>query len=305
MEFKDYYQVLGVSRDASQDEIKKAYRKLAVKYHPDKNSGNRQAEEKFKEVNEANDVLSDPEKRKKYDQLGSNWRQYEQSYGNADFSQWARQSGNQGFQGQGFSEFSGDFSDFFNSFFSGNFAGDFGSGRSRRREAPRGEDYEATLEISLQEAFEGTSRMISINGKNININVPRGVKSGQILRVRGKGGAPRRGGEAGNLLLNVQVADDPRFRRQGDDLYSEIEVPLYKAILGGDVTINTFRGTLSMKIPPETHRGKVFRMKGQGMPVYQKKDQFGDLYLTVVIDIPRNITPMETELFKKLSEMRR
>lgn len=308
MDFKDYYKTLGVSKDASQDEIKKAYRKLAIKHHPDKNPGNKSAEEKFKEINEANDILSDPQKRKKYDQLGSNWHQYEQTSGQgADFSQWARQSGSSQHQGYDFSEFGGDFSDFFNSFFSGNFNGDFGSGRSRQREqAPRqGEDYEAKIEVTLIEAFEGSKRLISINGQNISITIPPGVKDGQVLRVKGKGGPARRGGESGHLFLHVEIKPDPNYERRGDDLYIDLHVPLYTAVLGGEVKVPAMKGSVSMNIPKETQTGKVFRLKGLGMPVYQKKNSSGDLYVKILIEIPRNLNSLELELFKKLQDLRK
>ncbi len=308
MDFKDYYKTLGVARDASQPEIKKAYRKLAIKYHPDKNPGNKASEEKFKEVNEANDVVGDPEKRKKYDQLGSNWRQYEQTSGQgADFSQWARQSGSRPSQGSGYSEFGGDFSDFFNSFFSGNFSNDFSSGRSQQREQiPRkGEDYEAKIEVTLQEAYLGSKRLINVNGANINITIPSGVSNGQALRVKGKGGPARRGGESGHLYLHVEMNPDPDFERKENDLYSDLHVSLYKVVLGGEVKVRTMKGEVSMNIPKETQSGKVFRLKGLGMPVYLKKSTFGDLYVRVVIDVPKHLTAAEVELFKKLEELRK
>ena len=300
MNFKDYYAVLGVKKDATQAEIKKQYRKLAVKYHPDKNSGNKQAEEKFKDLGEANDVLSDPEKRKKYDTLGSNWKQYEQSSqaGGADFSQWARQGGGQKYSHSYTAEdFGGtDFSDFFNAFFGG------GGGFSER--SRQGQDYEARLEITLEEACRGSKRLLNVDGEKINVSIPPGVTNGQVLRVKGKGGKGRRGGESGHLMLHVDVLPDARFDRKENDLYGDLHVSLYKAILGGNIPVQTWKGTFNMKIPRETQNGKVLRMKGMGMPAYQKKGTNGDLYLKIILDIPQNLTQEEIDLFSKLSSLR-
>jgi len=316
MDFKDYYSLLGISKDASQAEIKKQYRKLAVKYHPDKNSGNKQAEEKFKDLGEAYEVLSDPEKRKKYDTLGSNWKQYSQS-GNAgepDFSQWARQGGGQQYSRTYTAEdFGGtDFSDFFNAFFGGGreggFAGNMGRGAGRTprgQEIPRsGQDYEASLEITLEEAYHGSKRLLNVDGNKINITVPPGVRNGQVLRVKGKGGQGRRGGESGHLYLQVILQPDPSYDIRGNDLYFDLHVPLYEALLGGEVPVHTLKGTFTMKIPKETPNGKVLRMKGLGMPAYQKKGVYGDLYLKVIVDIPQNLTPEEIGLFRKLASLR-
>lgn len=305
MEYKDYYKVLGVAKDASQEEIKKQYRKLAVKYHPDKNQGNKQAEDRFKDLGEAYEVLSDPTKRKKYDRLGSNWKQYEQSgpQGGADFSQWAQQQGGRGRQSRPFNEadFGGsDFSDFFNSFFGG------GGGRGRRTEsAPqKGQDYEAKITISLEEAFHGVERMISLGEEKIKINIPPGVQNQQILRVRGKGGTGRRGGESGHLYLHVEVEPDPRFDRQDSDLYCDVHIPLYKAVLGGELTITTLKGDVNIKIPEETQTGKTLRLKGLGMPLYRKKGETGALYIKIIVDLPLNLTSTEKELFIKLASLR-
>ncbi len=315
MEYKDYYKILGVSRDASQSDIKKQYRKLAVKYHPDKNPGNKQAEEKFKDLGEAYEVLGDPEKRKKYDTLGANWKQYEQSgagQGGADFSQWAREGGGRQYSRTYTSEdFGGTgFSDFFNAFFRGDYgknSGDiFGQGQTRgRQEVQRkGEDYEARLEITLEEAFHGSTRLLNVDGEKISITIPPGVTNGQVLRVRGKGGKGRRGGESGHLYLHVEMLPDSDYDRKGDDLYTDLHVPLYKAVLGGEVPVHTMKGTFTMKIPKETPTGKILRMKGLGMPLYQKKNLSGDLYLRIIADIPQNLSPEEIALFRKLSSLR-
>ena len=310
IEYKDYYKTLGVSKEASQDEIKKQYRKLAVKYHPDKNSGNRQSEDKFKDLGEAYEVLRDPEKRKKYDTLGSNWQHYAQAetggpQGNADFSQWAQQGqGKQYSRNYSPDDFEGaDFSDFFNSFFGGG-GGERSSKRGYQETPLKGQDYEVRLTITMEEAFSGVQRMLAIGEEKINITIPPGVRDEQVLRVKGKGAKGRRGGDSGHIYLHVGVETDPRFDRKEDDLYTEIHVPLYTAVLGGNVTVTTMTGSAKIKIPPETQTGKTLRMKGLGMPVYLKKGESGSLYVKILVDIPQNLTKEENELFKKLSALR-
>ena len=313
MDFKDYYTLLGITKTATADEIKKAYRKLAVKYHPDKNQGNKQAEEKFKEMSEAYEVLKDPEKRKKYDKLGSNWKQYEQtSGGGADFSQWARQGGGKSYSHTYSPEdFGGtDFSDFFNSFFGGAYGQDAGSDfgpqqKSRSGGRPlKGQDYEATLEVTLDEAYHGSSRIITIDGAKISVNIPQGVYNGQVLRVKGKGSPGRRGGEPGDIYLHVSLLADPAFEVREHDLYIDQHVSLYEAVLGGEISVQALKGSFTMKIPRETQNGKVLRMKGLGMPVYRKKSEFGDLYLKIIVDIPQNLSAREIELFTQLAALR-
>lgn len=313
MEFKDYYTLLGISKTATAEEIKKAYRKLAVKFHPDKNPGNKQSEEKFKEIGEAYEVLKDPVKRKKYDTLGSNWKQYEQNAGNdADFSQWARQGpGRSQSRTYDSDDFGGsDFSDFFNSFFRGGYDQDAGNpftqqGRGRSGGRPvKGQDYEATMEVTLEESYHGSKRMINIGDEKINMTIPPGVYNSQVLRVKGKGAAGRRGGEAGDLYIHVSILPDPLYDIKENDLYTDIHVSLYKALLGGEITVDAPKGSFTMKIPRETQNGKVLRMKGLGMPVYRKKSEFGDLYLKIIVDLPQNLSPREIELFSQLSALR-
>ncbi len=307
MEYKDYYKILGVSRDAKPEEIKKQYRKLAIKYHPDKTHGDKQAEEKFKEINEAYEVLGDAHKRKKYDALGADWREYERTAagrGGADFSQWARQGGGRTFyRSYSPEDFEGfNFSDFFNAFFGGGFTG---SRHAFREDIPiNGRDYEARLSITLEEAYRGTRKTIALNGTQIRLTIPAGVADGQVLRVKGKGGQGRKGGASGHLYIQVAVSHDDRFERKGDDLYSDLHIPLYLALLGGEATLTTFRGTFSIRIPPETQNGKTLRLKGQGMPVFRAKDTYGDLYIRIIVDLPKKLTEEEIGLFKKLSALR-
>ena len=295
MEFKDYYKILGVSKTATTEEIKKAYRKLAVKYHPDKNQGNKAAEEKFKEANEANDVLSDPEKRKKYDELGENWKYYQS--GNPP----PNEGFNRGKQHYHYSSDDdpgeGNFSDFFESIFGNRFAG---SGRG----PSKGEDYQTNVSISLEEAFMGTARLLEVNGEKLQMKFKPGTADGQNLRIKGKGGAARKGGVRGDIYVTVHVSPHPYFERKGDDLYCDLPVDLYTAVLGGKATVRTLKGTIQSNIPGETDSGKVLRLKGLGMPKYGKENELGDLYAKVKVVLPKNLTKEEIELFQQLKNKR-
>lgn len=312
MDYKDYYKILGVSRDATQDDIKKSYRKLAIRYHPDKNPGNPQAENQFKEIGEAYEVLKDPETRKKYDKLGANWKQYEQPGGEAgfDYSQWAQQhqGGNRGSHtghtGAGFD--SQDFSDFFNAFFGGGIHRDAtGTRYSKMGDIPRkGDDYQAELTISLADAYTGTEAHLTIGSETIKAKIPAGVKDGQVLRVRGKGGKGTGGKESGHLFMRIAVRQDPVFTRQNDDLFIRMDVSLYTAILGGKIPVSTLKGPVNITIPKETQNGKQFRLKGMGMPVFGKKGEFGDLYVTLSVTLPEHLTGEEINLFTQLANMR-
>ncbi len=299
MNFKDYYKILGVAKTASEDEIKKAYRKLAVKYHPDKNPDNKPAEEKFKEANEANEVLSDPDKRKQYDKLADDWKNYQQQGGKQGFDGFKQ--GNRGYgytnqQGANDQNSDDSFADFFSSVFGNGFSG--GQGRQR---TSKGQDYNAQTQITLEEAFTGTTRQLQLDDTKLEMKLKPGVANGQVLRLKGKGSKGRNGGADGDLYITIHVAEHPIFNRKDDDLYCNITVDLYTAILGGQSLITTLRRQLKINIAPETDNGKVLRLKGMGMPRYDNATEHGDLYATINIKMPKNLSVKEIELFKDLS----
>lgn len=294
MEFKDYYKILGVSKTATAEEIKKAYRKLAVKYHPDKNAGNKAAEEKFKEANEANDVLSDPEKRKKYDELGENWKYYQNA-----------PPPNQGFnRGRQQYHYSTSDEDMEDSGFSDFFESIFGNRFSSKRGPAKGEDYQTNVTISLEEAYTGTARLLEVNGEKLQMKFKPGTADGQNLRIKGKGGPGGKGGERGDIYVTVHVSAHSYFERKGDDLYCDVSVDLYTAILGGKATVRTLKGTIQVTIPKETENDKVLRLKGMGMPRYGKENDFGDIYAKVKLILPKNLTSEEIALFQQLKNKR-
>lgn len=310
MEYKDYYKILGVEKNASEAEIKKAFRKLALKYHPDKTKGDKAAEEKFKEVNEANEVLSDPEKRKKYDELGENYHNYQQ-YGNQgqDFD-WTRYA-NSGGGPQSYT-YSGDFedifggggfSDFFETIFGGGFSGTQRKRRGGRQMQSRGHDYQAEMEITLEEAYKGTSKIFQHNGQSIKLNIKPGIPDGNILKIPGRGSAGRGGGQAGDLLIKINVLKHNIFERRGDDLYADLNVDLYTAMLGGKTEFRTLKGKININIPKESEPGKILRLQKLGMPIYGTND-FGDLYLKLNIQIPKNLSAKEINLFKELQKLK-
>ena len=312
MEYKDYYRILGVDRNATEKEIKQAYRRLARKYHPDVNPGDKEAEERFKEINEAYEVLSDPEKRRKYDQLGASWQQWQRMGGNPrdfDWSQWfsrewpgGRVHVEYGDLGDLFGE--GIFSDFFRAIF-----GDVGTRpRARWWEArpryARGQDYEQPVEISLEEAFHGTKRVLEKDGRRLEVTIPPGVRTGSRVRIAGQGGPGVGGGRPGDLYLKVTVLPHPIFKRQGDDLHCEVPVDLYTAVLGGEVRVPTLEGDVMLKIPPGTQGGQTFRLRGKGMPNLRNPRQRGDLYVKVQVQVPQNLSQRERELFRELAKRR-
>jgi curved DNA-binding protein len=309
MEFKDYYNILGVDKSASQDEIKKAYRKLAMKYHPDRNQDDKKSEEKFKQITEANEVLSDPQKRKKYDTLGSNWKQYQsQGQGFEDFyshfGDGGRGGGGTQYNYSGniddlFGNISG-FSDFFESFFGR--SGAAGRQQSRSR---KGQDFEASLYIPLIEMFNGTTKEISIGGKRVRVKIAPGTKDGKKLRLKGLGNEGMNGGEKGDLYLTLKIEKDPYFDLDGNNLYYDFYVDLYTAVLGGKKQVITLGGkTINITIPESTNSGKILRLKDLGFPTSENSKIYGDLLVRIKIELPQNLTNEEKELFKKLASFR-
>ncbi|UYZ62420.1 J domain-containing protein [Hymenobacter weizhouensis] len=306
MEYKDYYQTLGVEKNATTDQIKKAYRKLARQYHPDVNPNNPEAERKFKEINEAHEVLSDDEKRRKYDQLGADWQRYQQAgAGSAggqgfDWSQYAQG----GFGGRGGADdpFGGaDFSEFFSSMFGG--MGGGGGGRAPRPRA--GHDYQAELELTLEEAYHGGPRTLTVNGKNLRITIQPGVEDGQTIRLRDQGAPGQNGGPAGSLYITFRILPDPRYSRDGADLTMDVPVSIYTALLGGEQVVETLSGPVKITIKPETQNGTRLRLRGKGFPVYRQPGQFGDLYLRLNLTLPQNLTEQEKDLFRQLAALRK
>ena len=302
MAYIDYYGILGVNKTASQDDIKKAFKKLARKYHPDLNPNDPSAKQKFQEINEANEVLGDPEKRKKYDAYGENWKhadefeaqqQRHQQQGRQSGGYWS--SGNGGFSGH-FSGNEGEFSDFFESL--------FGSRRGNHRSTTgfKGQDYKAELHLSFRSAATTHKQVLEVNGKKIRITVPAGVNDGQTIKLNGQGGPGINGGPAGDLYITFVIADDPEYKRDGDNLYQTVPVDLYTAILGGEKIINTLNGKVKLKINPETQNGTKVRLKGKGFPVYKKEGLFGDLIITYEIQIPMNLTEKQKDLFRELQK---
>ena len=320
MEYKDYYKILGLKKGASDDEIRKAYRKLAKKYHPDLNPDDTVAEEKFKEVSEAYEVLADPEKRKLYDQLGANWKAYQKAGagsqpGGAGFEGFARNYGGQ--QGGGSFRFTaedmgdifgdmGGFSDFFRTFFGGA-AGNGNGGARRRGERSRskGQDLEANMPLTLEEAYTGGYKTFTIDKKSVKIYLKPGVRSGQRLKVREKGRPHPISGTSGDLYLNLQIQEHERFRREGDDLHMDVPVDLYTAILGGEIKIKTLEGgQLKVKVPEGTQNGQQLRLRGKGMPRLGEKDKYGALFLHLNVRLPENLSEEEIKHFRTLASLR-
>ncbi|HPG07865.1 MAG TPA: J domain-containing protein [Saprospiraceae bacterium] len=314
MKYKDYYQILGVAKNASPQEIKKAFRKLAAKYHPDKNPGDKSAEEKFKEINEANEVLSDTDKRKKYDTLGSNWEYYQQA--GDDWEKYAHQGPRQG-GGKRTYYYSGNpedvfgrggqsgFSSFFDLFFGeGAQEGDpFARYGERTTQVPRGSDVEATMSITMREAYQGSRRTFEFQGEKIRIAIKPGSYEGQKLRLKGKGHPGPRGQARGDLYITLHVTPDRQFIREGDDLIVNAKVDVYTAVLGGNIEVNTMTGKVKVNVPKGIQSGKTLRLKGKGMPVYGKTDEFGDLMVRLDVELPRHLNAQEEELFRQLKAL--
>ncbi|WP_339925277.1 J domain-containing protein [uncultured Cyclobacterium sp.] len=301
MDFIDYYKLLGINKTASPEEIKKAYRKMARKYHPDLNPDDKTAEKQFQAINEANEVLSDPEKRKKYDQYGENWKNQgtqqnssnagrrgaQQQYSNADFEQ--------AFGG-------GGFSDFFDSMFGG--AGGGGRRSSGSGIKFKGQDLHATLELQLREVLTADKRTLEINGKKIRLTIKAGVEDGQTIKIKNHGGEGVNGGPKGDLYITFKIVPDHEFKREGSDLRKEVEIDLYTAILGGEIIVSTLSGKVKLKLAAGTQNGTKVKLKGKGFPVYDKEGTFGDLYLTYVVKIPSSLTAEEKKLFEQLANLR-
>lgn len=318
MEYKDYYKILGVDKNASEKEIKSAFRKLARKYHPDVNPDDPGAESRFKEINEAYEVLGDSEKRSKYDQLGSEWQHWQQAGGGSsdfDWSRWATGPGGgrvnvrYGTPDDFEDLFGGGspFSDFFNSIFGGQAGGGRGApgfgGFSYEPRMRRGQDLEHRVEISLAEAYNGTSRVLSKDGRRLEVKIPAGAKSGTRVRVRGEGSSGAAGGQAGDLYLRVKVVNDPRFERKGDDLHTIVQTDLYTAVLGGEVRVPTLAGDVKLKIPAGSQNGQIFRLRGKGMPRLRHTSEHGDLYARLDVRLPGKLTPEQRRLFEQLRQL--
>jgi curved DNA-binding protein len=304
MDYIDYYKTLEVSKTATEAEIKKAYRKLARKYHPDLNPNDKEAEKKFKEINEANEVLGNAENRKKYDKYGKDW-QHADEFEKAGYNpnqQQSRQQSSSDFSGGDFSGFGGDFagsdfSDFFNSM--------YGSARSGRAQAKyRGQDFNAELQLDLASAYTTHKQNLSVNGKNIRITIPAGVENGQVIKIAGHGGPGANGGPNGDLYITFTIENNSDFKREGNNLYADVELDLYTAILGGEIFVNTFDGKVKIKVPEETQPETKVKLKGKGFPVYKKENQFGDLYITYKLKLPTKLTSKEKELFAELAKIR-
>lgn len=298
MAYIDYYKILGIERSATQDDVKKAYKKLARKYHPDLNPNDPDAHRKFQEINEAHEVLGDPEKRKKYDQYGENWkhadefeaqRQQYRSYqdGQEGYTYWTESSDGSGF------------SDFFEQLFGG-----MGGKKSQRsRYVFRGEDYTTELQVSLADAAKTHKQIITVNGKNLRITIPAGIANGQTIKLKGQGGPGVNNGPAGDLYITFVIPEDAHFKRAGDDLYVTVPLDLYKAILGGEQIVDTLDGKVKLQIKPGTQNNTKVRLKGKGFPVYKEEGKFGDLIVTYSIDIPTNLTDKQKELFREIQSI--
>jgi curved DNA-binding protein len=292
MEFIDYYKVLGVDKNASEDDIKKAYRKMARKLHPDLNPNDKEAHKKFQQINEANQVLSDPEKRKKYDQYGKDWQHAE----HFDKQKNEHASGHRTTSQPFSNDEDSDFSSFFESMFGG-------GGRSSGTKF-RGQDYNAELKLNLTDALHTHQQTLTVNGKNIRITIPAGVENGQIIKLKSYGSPGVNGGPAGDLYITFSISNHPVFKRSGNDLFATTKLDLYTAVLGGETTIDTLEGKVKLKVNAETQSGTKIRLKGKGFPIYKKEGEAGDLYITYEVVLPTNLTEKEKSLFTELSKLK-
>lgn len=293
MAFIDYYKILGVQKNATQDEIRKAYRKLARKFHPDLNPNDKEAEKKFKEINEANEVLSNEENRKKYDKYGKDWMHAE------EFEKAQQQQRSQrAYTGRSSGHFSeGDYSDFFESM--------FGGGRARGGSIRfKGQDYNAELNLNLEDVYKTHKRVLTVNGNNIRITIPSGVKNGQTIKIKGHGGQGINGGPNGDLFITFSILNNTDFKRDKDNLYKTVDIDLYQALLGDEIVVDTFDGKVKLRVKPETQNGTQVKLKGKGFPIYKKEGEFGDLFITYNIVLPTKLTDKEKELIKELAKLR-
>jgi curved DNA-binding protein len=300
VDYQDYYKVLGIDRKASQEEVKRAYRKLAMKYHPDRNPGNKASEEKFKQINEAYEVLGDEKKRSHYDQLGASYNQWQATggQGNFNWADWFMQSAGRGRTQVDVGNLddlfgTGGFSDFFTTIFGG-FGG---ASHTQTHPTARPRSYDQPTSISLSEAYQGTSRMIQIENRRVEVKIPPGAKTGTRVRVAG---VVPGNSQNSDLYLVIDVSPDTKFERKGDDLYCESSVDLFTAVLGGQVSVSTLAGNVLLTVPPGTQPGQTFRLAGKGMPKLRSHNEYGDLYVRLKIQIPRNLTASQRELFEKL-----
>lgn len=317
MEYKDYYGLLGVDKGATTEDIRKAYRKLARKYHPDVNPNNKAAEERFKDINEAHEVLHDPEKRRKYDRLGADWQRYQQTGGATDgfdWSQWSPSGAGAG--GQTRTEYvdlndlfgsgsSGSPSDFFEAIFGGGMPGGARTGAGRRVNFARnGRDLEQSIQIPLEEAYSGAVRVLQSGRRRLEVKIPPGVQTGSRVRVAGEGEPGSNGGRPGDLYLAVTVMEHPTYKREDDNLRMVLPIDLYTLILGGEVVVPTLKGRVSLTIPPETNSGQAFRLRGRGMPRLRDVDRYGDLYVEIQPVIPHDLSEQEKDLYRQLVALR-
>lgn len=304
MAYIDYYKILGVDRNASEAEIKKAYRKLARKYHPDVNPNDREAEQRFKEINEANEVLGNPENRKKYDQYGENWKHAEAFEKAKQQRQYSRSGtgnsgGGQHDQGESYYNDAGDFSDFFESMFGRRSAG----GTRGQNIRYKGSDYNAELHLDLRDVYQKHQQTLTVNGKNIRITIPAGVEDGQTIKITGYGGEGVNGGPKGDLYITFRITNTTPFKIENSNLYATVTIDLFTAVLGGEITVDTFDGKVKLKVKPGTQNDTKVKLKGKGFPVYKKEGVYGDLYITYKVRIPEKLTEKEISLFTELKKL--
>ena len=295
MAFVDYYKILGIEKTATPKEIRSAYRRLARKVHPDLNPNDKDAKQNFQQINEANEVLSDPEKRKKYDQYGKEWEHADEFEKAKQYNQQSSQSRGTRYSG---SPSEGDFSDFFESMFGG--SSNTGKGRQVKY---RGEDYNAELHLGLIDAFKTHKQTLTVNGQNIRITIPAGIENGQTIKISGHGGPGVNGGPNGDLYITFTIDNHPGIKRLGNNLYTTVDLELYTAVLGGEITIETLNGKVKLNVKPETQNDSKIKLKGKGFPVYKNEGQFGDLIVTYQIKIPKNLTEKQKALFTELSKL--